>query len=49
MEHATVTISMQLAAALRQYLGTRPFDEVAPMIMALQQAADAKPEAPAKD
>jgi hypothetical protein len=36
----SITISLQLANAIRQYLGTRPFDEAAPLIMALQEAAN---------
>lgn len=43
MDH--LTIPMQLANAIRQYLGARPFDEVAGMIAALQEAASKQPEA----
>ena len=43
MDH--LTIPMQLANAIRQYLGTRPFDEVAGMIAALGEAASKRTEA----
>jgi hypothetical protein len=41
-----ITLSIELANAVLQYLGTRPYQEVFQIIAALQQAAAEKPVEP---
>lgn len=41
-----VTFTIELANALLQYLGTRPYQEVVGLITEMQKQAQPKPEAP---
>ena len=38
-----LTLPIELANAILQYLGTRPYQEVAQLIAGMQQAAQAQP------